>query len=223
MAMAGPLIVIEGADGAGKSTQLARLCRRLEQQGVAFRRQVFPRYQEPSAALLKMYLGGEFGSDPDAVNPYAASTFFAVDRYASYKCDWQGYHSGGGLVICDRYTTSNAVHQAAKLPPEKAEPFLDWLFDFEYEKLGLPQPTLVFFLDLPAPLALQLLQKRQGDGGDIHEKDEEYLARCRQRALAVCMRYGWHRIDCAPGGHLRTVEQIHEEIWQTVQNALANK
>lgn len=221
--MAGELIVIEGTDGSGKSTQFAMLRKRLEQEGVAYRTAVFPRYGEPSAALLELYLQGRFGTHPSDVNPYAASTFFAVDRYASYKTDWQAYHDKGGLMLCDRYTTSNAVHQAAKLPPEQAGPFLDWLFDFEYEKLGLPKPTQVFFLDMPAACTFDLLHKRQGEGGDIHEKDHAYLALCRERALEVCRRYGWQRISCAPGGVIRTVEDIHQEIYQSICSTLAKK
>ena len=221
--MAGELIVIEGTDGSGKSTQFARLCQRLEQEGVDFRKEVFPRYGQPSAALLEMYLSGQFGSHPQDVNPYAASAFFAVDRYASYKTGWQAYHKEGGLMLCDRYTTSNAVHQASKLPEEQAGPFLDWLFDFEYEKLGLPRPTLVFFLDMPTEQALELLHRRQGDQGDIHEKDPAYLAQCRRRALAVGRRYGWRRVECAPGGRLRDPEQIHQEIWEQIWTKIHKK
>ena len=161
-----------------------------------------------------------FGTKPESVNPYAASTFFAVDRYASYKTDWQEYHQKGGLMLCDRYTTSNAVHQAAKLPQKENGPFLDWLFDFEYNKLGLPAPTLVFFLDMPANLTFQLLQKRQGNEGDIHEKDHDYLSRCREVALEICRRYGWQIISCAPEGTPLTVEQIHEKIWEQVCHRL---
>ena len=222
-AMAGELIVIEGTDGSGKSTQFARLCQRLEQEGVDFRKEVFPRYGQPSAALLEMYLSGQFGSHPQDVNPYAASAFFAVDRYASYKTGWQAYHKEGGLMLCDRYTTSNAVHQASKLPEEQAGPFLDWLFDFEYEKLGLPRPTLVFFLDMPTEELSELLHRRQGDQGDIHEKDPAYLAQCRRRALAVCRRYGWRRVECAPGGRLRDPEQIHQEIWEQIWTKIHKK
>lgn len=221
--MAGELIVIEGTDGSGKSTQFAMLRQRLEREGIEHRTQVFPRYGQPSAALLEMYLRGGFGDDPSDVNPYAASTFFAVDRYASYKTGWQAYHESGGLMLCDRYTTSNAVHQASKLPPEQAGPFLDWLFDFEYNKLGLPPPTQVYFLDMPAEQTFDLLRRRQGDGGDIHEKNHAYLARCRERALDVCQRYGWRRIACVKDGQLRPAEEIHREIYQEIMNKTDKK
>ena len=139
--MQGKLIVFEGTDGSGKSTQFRLLCERtLEREGRPFRRLIFPQYQEPSSALLQMYLNGEFGPHPSDVNPYAASTFYAVDRYASWKKVWGEYYRGGGLVLSDRYTTSNAVHQACKLPEPEWEGFFQWLYDFEYGKLGLPRP-----------------------------------------------------------------------------------
>lgn len=218
--MMGGLIVIEGVDGAGKSTQFARLCRRLEEEEIPYRKAVFPRYGQPSAALLEMYLQGQFGQKPDDVSPYAASVFFAADRFASYQTDWRTYYEQGGLMLCDRYTTSNAVHQAGKLPPEQAAPFLAWLFDFEYDKLGLPRPSLVFFLDMPEQVSFELLRRRQGEAGDIHEKDREYLGRCRRRALQICQSQGWRRIDCAPEGRLASVEQIHEQIWRQVREFL---
>ena len=129
--MKGSLIVLEGTDGSGKSTQFSRLCRRMEEAGAPFHRIVFPQYQEPSSALVRMYLGGEFGSHPSDVNPYAASTFYAVDRYASYKKVWGEDYRAGKRILSDRYTTSNAVHQTGKLPEEEWEGFLRWLFDFE--------------------------------------------------------------------------------------------
>ena len=136
----GKLIVIEGTDGSGKSTQFKLLSQRLEQEGHCFRHLVFPRYQEESSALIRMYLGGAFGSNPSDVNAYAASAFYAVDRYASYKQDWQQWYDQGGLIVSDRYTTSNAVHQASKEPEEKQGAFLKWLYEFEYDQLGLPAP-----------------------------------------------------------------------------------
>ena len=145
----GKLIVIEGTDGSGKSTQFKLLTQRLQAQQQDFRRLVFPRYSEPSSALIRMYLGGEFGTKPADVNAYAASAFYAVDRYASYKQDWGHWYEDGGLVLSDRYTTSNAVHQASKEPPEVRPAFLKWLYEFEYDKLGLPRPDLTIYLDVP--------------------------------------------------------------------------
>ena len=134
----GKLIVIEGTDGSGKSTQFRLLTQRLNQEGKAFEQLVFPQYSEPSSALIRMYLGGEFGTHPGDVNAYAASAFFAVDRYASFQKVWGQYYKDGGLIVSDRYTTSNAVHQASKEPEEKRADFLAWLYDFEYDNLGFP-------------------------------------------------------------------------------------
>ena len=215
--MAGKLIVFEGTDGSGKSTQFRLLCQRMEAEGIPFRRLVFPQYQEPSSALLRMYLGGEFGSHPSDVNPYAASTFYAVDRYASWKKVWGDYYRSGGLVLSDRYTTSNAVHQAVKCAPAEREGFLRWLDDFEHTKLGLPRPDLVLYLDMPTDQAVALLRRREADThthADIHELDTAYLASCRESALQAAQLLGWKVIPCVDAsGALRPVESIQEEVW----------
>lgn len=225
--MKGKLIVLEGTDGSGKSTQFARLCRRMEAEGYSFQRLVFPQYQEPSSALIKMYLAGEFGSRPGDVNPYAATAFFAVDRYASWKKVWERWYSSGGLVLADRYTTSNAVHQAGKLPEEQREDFLRWLAEFEYSCLGLPRPDLVLYLDMPTERAVELIRRREAEthtSGDIHETDSAYLATCRAAALEAGRLYGWKRLPCLDGaGALRDVEELHEEIWQAVRPLLSGR
>ncbi len=218
--MAGKLFVIEGTDGSGKSTQFRLLCDALTARGIRHREIVFPRYGEESSALVRQYLSGQFGSRPDDVGPYAASTFYAVDRYASYKTDWMDDYRAGVPILCDRYTTSNAIHQAAKLRGAEREEYLRWLFDFEYRLLGLPEPTEVFFLDMPAEATFALLHKRQGEGGDIHETDHEYLARCRQSALAVCRSCGWTAVACAPDGNPLKPEQISGIIVKKVLEAL---
>ena len=134
----GKLIVFEGTDGSGKSTQFSLLTRRLEARGVDFRTMVFPQYTEPSSALIRMYLGGEFGARPSDVNAYTASTFYAVDRFAAFRKVWGEYYRNGGLMLSDRYTTSNAVHQASKEPEQDREKFFAWLYDLEYRHMGLP-------------------------------------------------------------------------------------
>ncbi|MCI2105349.1 MAG: thymidylate kinase [Intestinimonas sp.] len=222
--MPGKLIVLEGTDGSGKSTQFSLLCQALAQGGTAFQRLIFPQYQEPSSALLRMYLGGEFGSRPGDVNPYAASTFYAVDRYASWKKVWGTWYQQGGLVLSDRYTTSNAVHQTGKLPPEQWEDFFRWLSDFEYGKLGLPAPDLVLYLDMPTDDAVQLLRRREQQThtkGDIHELDTSYLARCRSVALRAAEVLGWQVVSCVDAmGRIRTVEDLHREILSLVRAVL---
>ena len=215
--MAGRLIVFEGTDGSGKTTQFARLCRRLDETGKAYERLVFPQYDQPSSALIRMYLGGEFGEKPGDVNPYAASAFYAVDRYASMKKVWGDRYQAGGLVLADRYTTSNAVHQAAKCPPEERGEFLRWLDDFEHNRMGLPRPDLVLYLDMPTQRAVELLRSREEathTRADIHELDTGYLAACRESALEAARLLGWRVVPCVDrGGALRSVEEIHQEIW----------
>lgn len=215
----GKLIVIEGTDGSGKSTQFKLLSQRLEQEGHVFRHLVFPRYSEESSALIRLYLGGAFGTNPSDVNAYAASAFYAVDRYASYKQDWGQWYEQGGVIVSDRYTTSNAVHQTSKEPEEKQAEFLRWLYEFEYEKLGLPRPDLVIYLDVPTDCTEKLMRHREAStntSADIHEKDMEYLATCRRIGRAAAQYYGWKTISCAENGQMRSIEEIHDEIYRYV-------
>ena len=212
----GKLIVLEGTDGSGKSTQFRLMAERLTKENVAFRHLVFPRYAQESSALIRMYLGGEFGTKPSDVNAYAASAFYAVDRYASYKQDWGQWYEDGGLVLSDRYTTSNAVHQASKETGENRDTFLKWLYEFEYDKLGLPRPDLTIYLDVPTDFTEKLMRHREQDTGtkaDIHEQDTEYLSTCRRAGRAAAEFYGWTVIDCVKDGAMRSIEDIHEEIY----------
>ena len=219
----GKLIVIEGTDGSGKSTQFKLLTSRLEAENHAFQKLVFPQYSEPSSALIRMYLGGEFGTKPSDVNAYAASAFYAVDRYASFKKVWGQWYSNGGLIVSDRYTTSNAVHQASKEPVEMQAEFLQWLYDFEYSKLGLPAPDLVIYLDVPTDFTEAMMRRREADthtSADIHEQDMEYLATCRRTGKAAAEYYGWTVIQCVKDGAMRSIEDIHEEIYRHVAACL---
>jgi len=219
----GKLIVIEGTDGSGKSTQFRKLTERLEQEGQAFKTLVFPRYKEPSSALIRMYLGGEFGTHPSDVNAYAASSFYAVDRYASYKQDWGKWYEDGGLIVSDRYTTSNAVHQTSKEPAEKQGDFLKWLYEFEYDKLGLPCPDLIIYLDVPTSFTEKLMRRREQETNthaDIHEQDMQYLATCRQSGRTAANYYGWNIVQCVKDDEMRSIEDIHEEIYALVKRCL---
>ena len=219
----GKLIVIEGTDGSGKSTQFRLLSERLEKEGVNFKHLVFPRYSEESSALIRMYLGGQFGSNPSDVNAYAASSFYAVDRYASYKMDWGTWYENGGTILSDRYTTSNAVHQVSKEPEGNRQAFWSWLYDFEYDKLGLPQPDLIIYLDVPTDFTEKLMRGREsatGTTADIHEKDMQYLSTCRETGRSAAKFYGWTVISCVKDGQMRTIEDIHEEIYRYVHNCL---
>ena len=219
----GKLIVIEGTDGSGKSTQFRLLTEAVEQAGYEFRKLVFPQYKEESSALIRMYLGGEFGDKPSDVNAYAASAFYAVDRYASYKKVWGQWYEEGGLVLSDRYTTSNAVHQASKEPEAGRAEFLRWLYEFEYDKLGLPRPDLTIYLDVPTAYTEQLMRAREaatGTSADIHEQDLGYLATCRQMGRTAAEYYGWTVIHCVRDGKMRSIEEIHEEILGRVMACL---
>lgn len=219
----GKLIVIEGTDGSGKSTQFRLLSRHLENDGVAFKHLEFPRYNEESSALIRMYLSGVFGESPANVNAYAASTFYAVDRYASYKMDWGQWYEKGGVVLSDRYTTSNAVHQASKEVGQAQTEYLHWLYDFEYNKLGLPRPDLTIYLDVPTDFTEKMLRGREqatNTQADIHEKDTEYLATCRKTGRAAADYYGWTVIACVKDGKMRSMDDIHNEIYTTVRKCL---
>ena len=219
----GKLIVIEGTDGSGKSTQFKLLTQRLENEHHTFQKLVFPQYSEPSSALIRMYLGGEFGTNPSDVNAYAASAFYAVDRYASYKKSWGSYYENGGMILSDRYTTSNAVHQASKEPEERQAEFLKWLYDFEYDKLGLPRPDLVLYLDVPTDFTETMMRRREqatNTHADIHEQDMAYLATCRRTGKAAAEYYGWTVINCVRDGEMRSIEDIHEEIYRHVAECL---
>ena len=215
----GKLIIFEGLDGSGKGTQTNLLCQALRARSGDLRQITFPDYESDSSALVRMYLSGRFGQRPDDVNAYAASTFYAVDRFASYKTDWGEFYRTGGLVVSDRYTTSNAVHQCSKLPPMHWDGFLDWLFDFEYKKMGIPAPDAVVYLSVDVEVSQGLLAARyHGDAAkmDIQEKDTEYLARSRAAAEYCAHKLGWRRIDCTREENgkkiMRTPEDIHAEV-----------
>ncbi len=219
----GKLIVLEGIDGSGKSAQFRRLCARLEKDGIDYNHIVFPRYDQESSALIRMYLGGEFGTHPDDVNAYTASTFFAVDRFASYKKDWGSTYENGGLFLSDRYTTSNAVHQGSKLSDAELPAFFRWLSDLEYEKMGLPRPDLVIYLDVDIETSLARMRRREAKNhtrADIHEQDIEYLRRCLRTAQHAADFFGWTRIPFRKNGQERDVDEKNEEIYRIIRETL---
>ena len=218
------LIVIEGLDGSGKATQARLLAENLKQEGMKVREVSFPDYQSPSSSLVKMYLAGEFGTHPDDVNAYAASSFYAVDRYASYKKDWKEDYQNG-IVIADRYTTSNAIHQCSKLDQSEWDGFLDWLSDYEYKLLKIPAPDLVLYLRVDPDVSQKLLAKRyEGDMSreDIHEKDREYLKRCQEAARYCCRKLGWKTVECTGFGEMRSIEEIDKDILAFVKPFIHN-
>ena len=219
----GKLIVLEGIDGSGKSAQYRRLCARMENSNIDYNHIVFPRYDKDSSALIRMYLSGQFGSRPGDVNPYAASTFYAVDRFASYREDWGKVYESGGLILSDRYTTSNAVHQGSKLPESELPEFFQWLYDLEYVKMGLPRPDLVIYLDVDVETSMSRMARRQQNthtSADIHEKDAEYLRRCLETARKAADYYGWIKIDYLKDGRERDVDEKNLEIFRIILREL---
>lgn len=216
------LIVIEGLDGSGKGTQSTKLAEYAENHGGACKI-TFPDYDSQSSALVKMYLAGDFGKEAGAVNAYAASSFYAVDRFASYQTKWKEEYLSGTTIIADRYVTSNMVYQLSKLPESEWDGFIQWIEDFEYGKLGLPKPDRVLYLDVPPEVSQQLLQKRyEGDLSkkDIHEKDLAFLLHCRECALYAAEKLNWTVLSCAKGSALRTIEDIHHEILTELEDLI---
>lgn len=216
----GKLIVIEGLDGSGKATQAKLLTEYLTAQNIPVRKVSFPDYESDSSALVKMYLSGQFGEKPDDVNAYAASSFYAVDRYASFKRDWGKFYDEGGMIIADRYTTSNAIHQCSKLNRQQWDLYLDWLFDFEYKLLGIPAPNMVVYLKVAPEISQKLMIGRyHGDESrkDIHEKDMEYLGRSHEAARYCCEKLGWKEIQCNVGENMRSIDEIQDEIRMLVK------
>lgn len=217
--MNGKLIVIEGLDGSGKNTQAQKLLVLLESRGEKVMKVSFPNYDSDSSALIKMYLAGEFGKKADSVNPYAASSFYAVDRYASYKTFWGSFYEEGGIVIADRYTTSNAIHQCSKLPESKWNDFLEWLFEYEYRYLGIPEPDSVIYLRVDPDVSQELMRKRYDNDEnkkDIHERDVEYLKRSAKAAEYCAKQLGWDIISCTKDGEIRPIDDISAEIAKIV-------
>ncbi|HSR04050.1 MAG TPA: thymidylate kinase [Proteiniclasticum sp.] len=217
--MKGKLIVIEGVDGSGKQTQSEKLYRTLLNKGIRVLKIEFPDYKSESSSLVKMYLRGDFGKNPDDISAYVASSFFAVDRYASYTTKWKKFYESGGVVIADRYTTANMVHQASKIKDQdERDQFLEWLAHLEFEMYGIPKPDLVFFLDVPPEVSMEITRERKNkitgeSEKDIHEGDQHHLDTSYVNAHYVADKYGWTKISCVEGGRMRSKEDIFNDIY----------
>ncbi len=223
--MEGKLIVIEGLDSSGKETQSKLLLEYLKNKGLGAKRFEFPNYQSNSSALVKMYLSGEFGKGANDVNPYSASAFYAVDRYATWKKEMEEFYLSGGIIVCDRYTTSNIIHQAGKLPDiEEKKAYIKWLYDFEFSKMGLPQPDKVIFLHMPVNVSIRLMENRINKAGtkekDIHERDYSYLKNTYENAMDMLKICSYNIVECCEGENVRTIDEIHSDIVKTVEEIL---
>ncbi|MGK4199665.1 dTMP kinase [Fusobacterium sp. HC1336] len=222
----GKLIVIEGTDSSGKETQTRKLYERLEKEITNVRKLSFPNYKSPACEPVKMYLAGAFGDNALDINPYPVSTMFAIDRYASYKMEWEKFYQDGGIIVTDRYTTSNMVHQASKIESiDKKNEYLDWLEELEYSKMGIPRPDLIIFLNMPTETAAELMAQRKNkitgeDIKDIHEKDISYLKKSYENACNIAKKYNWLEIKCVENGKLKTIDEIGEEIFSVVKKIL---
>ena len=219
----GKLFVIDGTDGSGKQTQFEKLVKRFEEENIDFMKISFPRYNNESSSLVKMYLSGEFGENAKEVSPYIASTFYAADRYAAYKQEFGEYYNNGGIVLADRYTTANMVHQSGKINDKKErEKFLDWLCDFEFNLYGIPKPTTVFFLNMPPEYALKLMETRENkfthsDKKDIHERDKSHIIDSYNAACGLVEKYNWQEIKCVENDKIKEIDEIHEEIFSVIK------
>ncbi|NFO04861.1 thymidylate kinase [Clostridium botulinum] len=220
----GKLIIIEsGSDASGKATQAKKLYERLLEEGYNIKKITYPNYDSPACMPVKMYLSGEFGNKPEDVNAYVASTFFAIDRFASYNKEWKEFYDNGGIIISDRYTTSNMVHQAVKMDEEEKDKYLDWLYNLEFNLYKLPVPDCVMFLDVLPEISQKLMKDRNNKftgekEKDIHENNKDYLAKSYYNSLEIAERYNWDKIKCNDGNNLKTIEEIHEEIYKKVKN-----
>ena len=224
----GKLFVIDGTDGSGKQTQSSLLKERLKKEKIDFRAVSFPNYDSPSSALVKMYLEGDFGKNAQEVSPYIASTFYAADRYATFKTGYEEYYNNGGIIIADRYTTSNMIHQAGKIKEDKErEKFLNWLWDFEFKLYGLPIPTEVIFLNMPLEYSKKLMENRENKitheaKKDIHESSKEHLYSAYNEACKLAQKYNWYEIKCVKDDKIRTVEDINDEIYNVIIKKINN-
>lgn len=213
----GMFIAIDGLDGSGKETQSKQLVKYLTEKGKKVRLLSFPTYDGKGSAFVDMYLKGELGKDPEQTNAYAASVFFAMDRYYSFRTDWsRDYNNEDTYIIANRYTSANAVHQLSKLPKEQWDGFLSWLWDFEFKKIGLPAPDRVIYLEMKPQVSMALINSRSEQTGrekDIHESDANHLVNSYSAALYSSQKLGWDMIHCCDGeGNLRGIKDIFSDI-----------
>ena len=213
------LVVLEGLDGSGKSTQFEMLYEYLLTNGVKLKAISFPDYNDPSSTLVKMYLNGEISDDPKEINAYAASSFYAVDRYVSFKKYWEDDYKNGSFILAARYVTSNCIYQMTKLSDDEWDEYIEWLEDYEYNRHGLPKPDKVIYLDMPIDISQKLLLKRYGGDEskkDIHESDVAYLNSCRKAAIYSAKKLGWDIVECSDNGEPKAIDEIFKDLLRII-------
>lgn len=214
----GKLIVIEGTDSSGKQTQTKLLYDKLKEEGHNVKLITFPDYESPSSEPIKMYLRGELGDKPEEVNTYAVSSMYAIDRFISFTKNWKEFYENGGIILSDRYTMSNMIHQASKIENlDEKKKYVEWLYNLEFEKMKIPFPDLVIFLNMPTEFAYKLMEKRLNkfsneEVKDIHEKNKEYMKKSYENALYMAENYNWKKIDCVKEGKIKSIEDVNKEI-----------
>jgi len=213
------IIEIEGTDGSGKQTQSTMLFNALKQTGLKCCLHSFPSYGSLSAGPVTMYLGGEFGDTASCLNAYQASALYAVDRLCTMKkLKKENYD----VIVLDRYTGSNMIHQACKTTSElERDKCLAWIDNFEYNNLSLPRPNMVIFLDMPVEKSIEMARARKSlkvnAKQDIHEKDTNHLIHAYKTGKYVCEKFNWINVCCVDENkNIRTIEDIHFEVLNKV-------
>ena len=225
----GILIAIDGVDSSGKQTQTELLYDRLKNEGIKVRMISFPAYDKPSSTLVKEYLSGDYGKNPEDVNAYAASALFAADRFSTFRKDWKKDYDEGVVIIADRYVSSNMIHQAGKFSDEDEKNcFLNWLEDLEFKKFELPVPDVTVFLDMPTEYGIKLMEKRNNkitgeEQKDIHESDKNYLEASYKNAFYVAQKFGWDKVSCVNNGEIKTINEINDEIYKIIIEKITTK
>lgn len=224
----GKIIVIDGTDSSGKETQTKLLFEKIKKEYPKTIKISFPNYDSPACEPVKMYLAGKFGEDASKINPYPVSTMYAIDRYASFKENWEKYYNDDYIIITDRYVSSNMIHQASKIEDEvEKNKYLDWLEDLEYNKMQIPKENIILFLKMPIEKANELMAERKNKitgetEKDIHEKNKDYLKKSYENACFISKKYSWEEVECVniENNNLRTIEEINEEMYIKVKNKL---
>lgn len=217
--MKGKIIVFEGLDGSGKCTQSKLLFEYLKKRRENVHWESIPNYNSSSSSPIKMYLNKEITNNLYDINEYSTSSFFAVDRVINYFQTWKKIYENGSIIICDRYSTSNMIYQLAKTKKSKWDEFLEWVEDYEYNKLTLPSPDMVIYLKVPIKISQDLIKKRSSP--DLYESNKDFLKKCSEAADYSSKKFNWNVINCSQNGEkIDSIEEISEKIVNIVEKTL---